>query len=84
MLHDYLLSVIEDISLCFLAREETERVVAGHRDLDELSVVTGHSSRLVDLAVVVGLVRAESQAGLDNTSITQCITIMVSGLKQPL
>ena len=56
----------EDIPLYSLAREETDRVVAAARDPGELSVITGHSSSLVDLAVMVGLVRAQLEADLQN------------------
>ena len=56
----------EDIPLYSLTREQTDRVVAAARDPGELSVITGHSSSLVDLAVMVGLVRAQSEADLQN------------------
>ena len=56
----------EDIPLYSLTRKETDRVVAAARDPGELSVITGHSSSLVDLAVMVGLVRAQSEADLQN------------------
>ena len=56
----------EDIPLYSLTREETDRVVAAARDPGELSVITGHSSSLVDLAVMVGLVRAQSEADLQH------------------
>ena len=56
--------MIEDISLSSLAREETDRVVAGARHPEDLPAITGHTSRLVDLAVMARPVGAESQAGL--------------------
>ena len=58
--------MIEDISLYSLTREDTNCVVAAARDPRELSVITGHSSSLVDLAVMVGLVRTQSQADLQH------------------
>ena len=78
--------MIEDISLSSLTREKTESVVAGARDPGELSVITGHSSRLEDLAVMGGPVWAQSEAGLQHGDITlyhcMCSGLILGGIKQ--